>query len=243
MKTSLSTRILLISLLIFLIFVGLVIYLSVTYTTVTLKSRCLPGVCSINYTTGLKICPSGANSSVDYNIGFEGCSSRWSCNDPKAPYAQLPDGSTSNICIAGGENCRCINKIRCPYFNTIYYTLNSGVYNQVPYDANSPELETTSNPYCFLSAGVFSTDQNGFTNINPPYCFSGTLTRITDPQTKTSKYTCTDVAVCKAVNQIPEILRDSYGRITPNTNSSISKCVTETNGNILTILKLAQAIV
>jgi hypothetical protein len=76
------------------------------------SASCSAGLCAINFATGDKRCPSTSTGVVEYNQGFEGCTSGNYCQAVEAPCAVLQDGSLNceGFCGSGNNLCRCSAK-------------------------------------------------------------------------------------------------------------------------------------
>jgi hypothetical protein len=76
------------------------------------SASCSPGLCAVNFATGDKRCPSTATGVVQFNQGFEDCTSANYCQSSKAPCAVLQDGSLNcnGVCGANNTQCRCAAK-------------------------------------------------------------------------------------------------------------------------------------
>jgi|SRR5579885_130730 len=74
--------------------------------------QCEVGLCAVSFATGVKRCPSTATGQVQYNIGFEDCTSANYCQSPKAPCAVLKNGTLdcTGVCGTGNPQCNCYAK-------------------------------------------------------------------------------------------------------------------------------------
>lgn len=72
-------------------------------------TRCEPGLCVINLTTGEKRCPASLTEQMSYDQVFEDCTSSNYCQSEKNSCAVLANGTLNcrGVCGAGNEKCRC----------------------------------------------------------------------------------------------------------------------------------------
>jgi hypothetical protein len=70
---------------------------------------CSAGLCAVSIATGVKRCPSTSTGVVQYNIGFEDCTSQNYCQSPLLPCAVLQNGNLNcnGNCGSGNNLCRC----------------------------------------------------------------------------------------------------------------------------------------
>lgn len=77
---------------------------------------CPVGQCAIDTNNGSKRCPSDNKTSLSYDVSFEQCTNKFSCDYPLLPYAVQPDGSaTNNNCGTNDIPCRCVANPQCAY--------------------------------------------------------------------------------------------------------------------------------
>tara|TARA_R110002073_G_scaffold455_14_gene3905 strand:- start:57450 stop:57824 length:375 start_codon:yes stop_codon:yes gene_type:complete len=101
--------ILLITLVILAIVVAVIMYAVLRNRQSSNITRCEPGLCAIRYDTGDKRCPLDADTRLQINPVFEGCTSNNYCQDPNARCAVLAGGvlDCSGVCGIGNDGCRC----------------------------------------------------------------------------------------------------------------------------------------
>jgi len=127
-------------LIIFIIFIGWMLYLLVSsgFAQVGANSAaagsitgsatfvCPAGSCPTDILTGTKLCPSEDVASLYIN-GSQVCNSRYLCDNPQTPFALQTDGSTNlyGVCEPGTE-CACLNTSRCPQYVRSAFTASNG---------------------------------------------------------------------------------------------------------------------
>lgn len=72
-------------------------------------TRCEPGLCVVNLTTGQKRCPASATEQLSYDQIFEGCTSGNYCQSDRAPCSVLAGGvlNCRGVCGPGNDLCNC----------------------------------------------------------------------------------------------------------------------------------------
>ena len=156
-------------------------------------SRCPPGACITQYSTGVKTCPSDSTTSLVYDPTTSTCNSQYLCDNPLTPYAIQSDGSTNNngVCEPGVQ-CKCSSKAYCPSYVLSVFTTNSGnpymefEGQELSFSQNASyvpttgsvvqepplEISDTSSNFCMVSIDWLSLSNPGcrFSNeFNPTY--------------------------------------------------------------------------
>lgn len=171
----------LITLIIFIIFLGGMIYLLIashfqsttpqnpvksdvrTQTTFT----CPAGQCGTNLLTGVKTCPQ-LNVPITINPAESVCNSRLACDNPLTPFAVQSDGSTNinGVCESNSE-CACLSVSQCAdYVLSAFTTSNGSAFQSVPGQRITFPQKTT-----FVNAGGTQTDTPPIQFNNPGTTF------------------------------------------------------------------------
>lgn len=127
--------------LLLLALMGSIIIITPQLTPESTRRSCPRGYCSNNIYDGIKTCPPTNEGFVQYEPGIEVCNPPNACN----PRSQTPctytnseagslcpgDREYTGICPEGSPDCRCLNRIYCPNFATVYFDSliipNSGI--------------------------------------------------------------------------------------------------------------------
>lgn len=98
---------------------------------------CPSGECPTNIFTGEKRCPSDVAQTMLYDPTYEVCNPVKACTSSLTPFAVRFDQSstTTGLCDAGMDGCRCINYLSTPSFTQILFQVTGGSI----YEAN-PQL-------------------------------------------------------------------------------------------------------
>jgi hypothetical protein len=124
----------LIILILFIVFIGWMLYLLVTSgfaqvgadTRATLENTCFAGQCPTDIVTGFKDCPP-SDVPVAYIPGQQVCNGRHICDNPQTPFALQTDGSTNLYGICEPETeCPCLNYSQCPQYVRSTFTVSNG---------------------------------------------------------------------------------------------------------------------
>lgn len=108
------------------IFMIIMIYIVFnTSSTITTTIECPVDYCATNVFTGVKTCPSSGQT-VSVNSVIEVCNPSNSCVDTRTPYALLMDGSTDANGQCDEDQCRCVNRARCPDYITSKFIITDG---------------------------------------------------------------------------------------------------------------------
>lgn len=88
---------------------ALVVYLAYRDANAVLVTRCEPGLCVVNLTTGEKRCPATLTDQLTYDQVFEDCTSGNYCQSDRAPCSILANGTLNcrGVCGTGNTLCRC----------------------------------------------------------------------------------------------------------------------------------------
>lgn len=122
-----SILIIILTIIILSIFVVYILYIykSITIVNTTTQTSsgttisgvglvCPVGQCALSLTNGSKICPQLATEQLIADPLTQTCSSQFTCDDARLPYALLSDGSTNlNGVCNQGETCRCVSTATC----------------------------------------------------------------------------------------------------------------------------------
>jgi len=129
--------------------------------------------CSVNLTTGVKICPSTTNNGdvnstgVTYSKGVQVCVDADKC-PPELPYAIRSDGSARNSVCSENENCYCTSNPQCADKVVKYFS------NESPGTPGGLLLDQLN--YSFATTGVKENNnvRNNIilnnNNLNNEYC-------------------------------------------------------------------------
>lgn len=89
--------------------------------------ECTEGKCATNVYNGEKRCPDDTGQQILYDPAYETCNSRFTCEDPRTPYALLSNGGTSELGVCEpGSICRCLAKPQCPVETMVVFGLTDG---------------------------------------------------------------------------------------------------------------------
>lgn len=92
---------------------------------------CPIGECATSLTTGNKRCPTNLQEFIYFDPSQEVCNPAPACTNPQTPYAVQNNGTVdiNGIC-QNNSMCRCVNKISCPNYSTVIFTVGNGLYEQ-----------------------------------------------------------------------------------------------------------------
>lgn len=151
-------------------------------------NHCPTGQCAININTGSKRCPSDNVTLLAYDVEYEQCTGKFTCDFSSLPYAVQPDGSAYNSSCEGNEiPCRCVEKPQCAYqvmsiidmangsaFNNsdtlnYYFSINSSGKNYFSKDPISFDAEDLGIKYCKINPSFINRVERGCNLINSIY--------------------------------------------------------------------------
>ena len=157
--------------------------------------QCLPGQCVTNFLTGDKTCPNG-NEMLLYDPKEEVCNSRYTCENPRTPYASLSNGGTNILGICEpGITCRCLKNPQCPSDNLVLFNLTNGSISQNNAGSKATFTQTSIdnqgnagiNPLSYQDPNVqFCAIKSYHLNrLSPGGCIFNNPSNITLPEIKT----------------------------------------------------------
>lgn len=154
---------------------------------------CDPGKCATNFYNGEKRCPNTTNETVFYDPRSEVCNSKYTCENPKTPYALLSNGATSDLGICEDKTlCRCLTKPQCAGdLTTVFNAVN---------DSSSALTESNITRVEYLQTSISSESD-----------FGGIPLTYSNPSTQSC--TITTNMIGRVVPRPPEC---NFGTNTPN---------------------------
>jgi hypothetical protein len=98
-----------------------------TISSTELYGQCAVSQCPTNIYNGEKRCSKDPNEVMLYDPKSETCNSRYTCENPRTPYALQSDGSTdrNGVCETGSV-CRCLTKQQCPSYSMVLFKMQNG---------------------------------------------------------------------------------------------------------------------
>jgi hypothetical protein len=164
--------------LIFLIFICWILYkVSNNQQGNKLLIACQAGLCGTNIYNGEKRCPRYSTDVVLIDGSYEVCNSRFTCDNPKTPYALLTNGSTNLSGVCDTDTiCRCLTYAQCAtHVTTLFQSVNgtsysnsrSMTFNQIPM---SSDLGTDNVTFTDLSVNFCGIKTNNLNRLSPGSC-------------------------------------------------------------------------
>jgi hypothetical protein len=201
--------------------------------------------------------PPTSSVALTYSPSTQACSPQSTCSDPRYPYSVLPDGSSGFAC-SGGQTCRCVKDVRCPYYISSYFQedatggILNGYYKQMTsyIDADGkvssiPPLNMgITNPLnqCLINDVQLAvpTPENLYAKflMYPSFCVSGTFIRVdASDGSNGSLYGCGNTTKCSDKTQIPVVQRDIFGNTVTNSDGGIFTCKANSDPNVAFVLQ------
>jgi hypothetical protein len=166
----------LIVLLIFIIFIGWMLYLLIasrfqtTYTAASVPFLCPVNQCATNIQSGFKTCPVG-NELIPYDPVNEVCNSRYLCTSTITPYALQPDGSTDiyGVCPTNVE-CPCVRINTCPSYITTIFSSTGNPYQSLTGQRITFPQKSSAPPITYTLGQQFCTIPSAWLPLTNPGC-------------------------------------------------------------------------
>lgn len=180
---SIIGAVILIAILIFFIYITYQRY--VTPQVAEIYLQCLPNQCATNIYNGLKRCPLESDVLIAYDPSYEVCNYKFTCENSITPYAQHPNGSTTDNGICSDGTCKCLRSPQCPYSNIVLFSLQNGsiqingasskaLFYQIPLsnqgESGNQNLSYNFNTstYCSIKASHLNRLSSGSCYFNDP---------------------------------------------------------------------------
>lgn len=122
---------------------------------------CSPGQCATDIRTGVKTCLPDITQSITVDPAVSVCNSRFFCDNPLTPYAQLYDGSTTSSGVCDTDvMCSCLKEPYCPSYVVSLFTSSNG----------NPYQDVQGQKILFPQESLYVGSTGP--NLNPPFPLS-----------------------------------------------------------------------